>query len=51
MKSSVDGIEQLSANFGKAKRDTPKAAVSAINTVARRAMQNGTRKVAKEPGS
>lgn len=48
MKSSVDGIEQLSANFSKAKRNTPKAAVSAINTVARRAMRNGTKKVAKE---
>lgn len=48
MKSSVDGIEQLSANFGKVKRNTPKAAVSAINTVARRAVRNGTGKVAKE---
>lgn len=48
MKSSVDGIEQLSSNFGKAKWNTPKAAVSAINTVARRAMRNGTKKVAKE---
>lgn len=48
MKSSVDGIEQLSANFSKAKRNTQKAAVSAINTVARRAMRNGTKKVAKE---